>query len=280
MKRRATSGFTLIELLVVIAIIAILAAILFPVFAQARQAARAASSQSNIRQLSLAALMYTQDYDERFPLYARWGDGPLITSGQPFSTWAHDVVPYIKNLQLFVDPMTGATTTTNPALIPLHTQYGLNYTVLSFYAGDFGTRPWVFNGVSQAAVNRPAEIVMLGGRATRDEMNGIWFYGAGTMFTQPGVEPPNCSTIQEWCFDDWAVGGNTSNAFRIPTEEAGRFTAGVSLRKQLNANFALVDGHCKFFPAGQAARGTNWFRGIQVGNVQITDPTVYMWNRL
>src|SRR4030081_1263811 len=66
LKRR---GFPLIELLVVIAIIAILAAILFPVFASAREKARQASCQSNLRQLGLATLMYTQDYDETYPLY-------------------------------------------------------------------------------------------------------------------------------------------------------------------------------------------------------------------
>jgi prepilin-type N-terminal cleavage/methylation domain-containing protein/prepilin-type processing-associated H-X9-DG protein len=67
MRYRCTrSGFTLIELLVVIAIIAILAAILFPVFAQAREKARQISCTSNLKQLTLAILMYVQDYDEVF----------------------------------------------------------------------------------------------------------------------------------------------------------------------------------------------------------------------
>jgi prepilin-type N-terminal cleavage/methylation domain-containing protein/prepilin-type processing-associated H-X9-DG protein len=65
--RKSRKGFTLIELLVVIAIIAILAAILFPVFARARENARRASCQSNMKQIGLAIMQYTQDYDERLP---------------------------------------------------------------------------------------------------------------------------------------------------------------------------------------------------------------------
>src|SRR5437588_9503485 len=67
MGRTRARAFTLIELLVVIAIIAILAAILFPVFAQVREKARGAACLSNLKQVGQAWMMYTQDYDERFP---------------------------------------------------------------------------------------------------------------------------------------------------------------------------------------------------------------------
>lgn len=68
--RAARRGFTLIELLVVIAIISILAAILFPVFARARENARRTACMSNMKQLGLAFLQYTQDFDEQLPLNA------------------------------------------------------------------------------------------------------------------------------------------------------------------------------------------------------------------
>jgi prepilin-type N-terminal cleavage/methylation domain-containing protein len=75
------NGFTLIELLVVIAIIAILAAILFPVFAAAREKARQTACSSNLKQLGLAFVQYTQDYDEQYPVGpaafygSHWGNG-------------------------------------------------------------------------------------------------------------------------------------------------------------------------------------------------------------
>lgn len=67
-KSKQLTAFTLIELLVVIAIIAILAAILFPVFASARDRARETVCLSNMKQIALATLQYTQDYDDTFPV--------------------------------------------------------------------------------------------------------------------------------------------------------------------------------------------------------------------
>jgi len=86
-------AFTLIELLVVIAIIAILAAILFPVFAQAREKARSASCLSNVKQISLATLMYAQDYDETLP-GTEYGDD---TPNSPEYQWADAIASYLKN---------------------------------------------------------------------------------------------------------------------------------------------------------------------------------------
>jgi prepilin-type N-terminal cleavage/methylation domain-containing protein/prepilin-type processing-associated H-X9-DG protein len=62
-----TTGFTLIELLVVISIIAVLAAILFPVFAKAREKARQTTCLNNLRQITVATDLYTQDHNYQLP---------------------------------------------------------------------------------------------------------------------------------------------------------------------------------------------------------------------
>lgn len=54
-------GFTLIELLTVIAIIGILASILIPTVGKVRDNAKAAVCGSNLRQISMAMLMYADD---------------------------------------------------------------------------------------------------------------------------------------------------------------------------------------------------------------------------
>lgn len=101
-------GFTLIELLVVIAVIALLAAILFPVFARARENARRSSCQSNLKQIGLGLLLYSQDYDEI--LIADWYGYEGYNETDPITTpnarykWMDAAYPYVKNEQIFSCP--------------------------------------------------------------------------------------------------------------------------------------------------------------------------------
>jgi len=112
----------------VIAIIAILAAILFPVFARAREKARQTSCLNNIKQLATAAMMYSQDYDEKvLPsyLFGYW--------------WTSMLQPYIKNTNIYICPSKDSS---SPSYGHNHCNLGYNSTV------------------SMASVDKPAETVI------------------------------------------------------------------------------------------------------------------------
>jgi len=66
-----------------------LAAVLFPVFVRAREAAKTATCLSNVKQLSLAVIMYAQDHDDKLP---------------PADTWCDSLRPYVKDARIFVCP--------------------------------------------------------------------------------------------------------------------------------------------------------------------------------
>lgn len=206
---RHSRGFTLIELLVVIAIIAILAAILFPVFARAREKARQSSCQSNLKQLGVAFMMYTQDYDETYPMafYEDW-----MTYWDTKVDWSGNVIgdgiiaPYTKNQQIAQCPSLSSVNSDRP-----FSGYAYNTTYIGGSPAE-GRRP-----AALASVQSPAETVLLCDSALWSKLtNDLW---ANSMLRAPG----------DYMYSDptWGTGPN------------------VHFRHNGTANVAYCDGHVK-----------------------------------
>ncbi|AHF91261.1 N-terminal cleavage protein [Opitutaceae bacterium TAV5] len=90
---RKAHGFTLIELLTVIAIIGILAAIIIPTVGRVRATARSAQCKSNLRQIGVAAAMWSEDRKgDILPIHNSKEDRP-----NPFNAqhWPSLLAPYI-----------------------------------------------------------------------------------------------------------------------------------------------------------------------------------------
>src|SRR4051812_43872889 len=151
-QRSVAKGFTLIELLVVIAIIAILAAILFPVFGRARENARRSTCQSNLKQLGLGFIQYSQDYDEKLPGSANQGPG----GGYGFY-WMQNIYPYIKSSQIY----TCASSTVQATAPNVAVSYAMTYNTSYPSSIDCGGRSGCGAGGSLAAYNSPTKSVFL-----------------------------------------------------------------------------------------------------------------------
>lgn len=95
-------GFTLVELLIVLAIISVLAGLLFPVFVAARAAAQKVKCLSNFKNVSLATILYAQDYnDQLMPINHRPGLAPDPAADL---TWPQLLFPYAHDFRLYDCP--------------------------------------------------------------------------------------------------------------------------------------------------------------------------------
>jgi len=252
MKHR---GFTLIELLVVIAIIAILAAILFPVFAQAKVAAKKAADGSNLKQLSLAEIMYTNDYDDTFALGDTYANGltPTGNYNDYWLTWRELILPYIKNGQGIVTDSThvdaGVYVTGGVFATPIATQWGRSYEAHASInpTGDtYGWNPFtnVPPTTTTTVLRHAAETLMLttqgidttsgGGGDYAGEPSGNGIYDAFWAYSGPnGKGPDGGQPGATWASTDVDAPGNWY------TNITPRF------RYNSTANAAWCDGHVK-----------------------------------
>ena len=85
---RKHRAFTLIELLIVVAIIGVLAGLLLPALHGALESAKRISCLNNLRQMAIAAKVYTDRYDGSYPIayYVEWKPPFIISRAWDFTT--------------------------------------------------------------------------------------------------------------------------------------------------------------------------------------------------
>ena len=222
LNSKKIQAFTLIELLVVIAIIAILAAILFPVFARARENARRASCQSNLKQIGLGVMQYTQDYDEKYP-------GRFI--GTEVNSWRRQIFPYVKSTQLFACP----SNTNNSGFCVDSNQ------------GDMATA-----GLPANSPRFPISYAINGA-------NNVWgwfSYGPSLGGTPLSLDNEGVALASLPDVSRTLMVGESEMPWTETTRDAGGF------RGHLNtANFLFADGHVKALKPSATIQSTNmWTR--------------------
>jgi prepilin-type N-terminal cleavage/methylation domain-containing protein/prepilin-type processing-associated H-X9-DG protein len=201
-KKRA---FTLIELLVVIAIIALLMSILMPALRAGREQGMRAACLSNLRQLTMAWIMYADDNNDKIvggnmkkegeiipPIDKPWVYLPGVSpySNATVEQW-QDVIrkgqlwPYIKDLKLYKCPASKN--------IPVAT---LTYAVVDSMNGSTGLSPTATYVKNRMLLRRPSDRMVFvdEGAATPDswalpyDKEGWWdvppiIHGNGTTFS-------------------------------------------------------------------------------------------------
>ena len=206
-RRVLRTGFTLIELLVVIAIIAILAAILFPVFARARENARRTACLSNLKQIGLGLLQYTQDYDEKYAPYS------VPQAGYTNAGWAVAIQPYLKSWQLMYCPsVSGGGSTSAPGIV--------NYS----YNLHLGYDGALITGRSLSDLQNSA--LTVAALDTAEVYSNFWDTGCDASYDCSGYTP-----------------GLATFMFGVKTSA----TTGTTTRHLEGQNFLFADGHAKWF---------------------------------
>jgi prepilin-type N-terminal cleavage/methylation domain-containing protein/prepilin-type processing-associated H-X9-DG protein len=288
-------AFTLIELLVVIAIIAILAAILFPVFAQAKEAAKKTSQISNNKQTALGVIMYAGDVDDMLVMGWNGSNGGIYrdTDNSNYRTWfpwTAAIQPYVKNLDIIVDPEAPAFSfikAANPkARSEIYSTFGLNYGYLGTFAGSdpSGNGNYLWNPMSSTAVNRAANTVLV------IDSEGVNYADAGhaTVWSQPIgpiAEPPDAYLSDKVFFSSgW---GNQvdqiTQYYQFPGYGGVSFRHGSSgfqpgVMPTGGATTSFVDGHAKFYKPGALAAGTNFNPAASGNNVYQVNKDAYIWD--
>ena len=160
-KRRARA-FTLIELLVVIALLGVLFTMTGPALVKTRDKARELQCLNNVRNLSIAHLLYSSDHNDRLLPHAVFHKPPpnALVPNAHMTFWPDLLVSYAGDKRAFQCPCMKC----NP---DVGIGYGMNLTV----AGAFLIKSEVF-APHEMEIRNPGQTILFGDAAfvTREKM--------------------------------------------------------------------------------------------------------------
>ncbi|MGI4791816.1 MAG: DUF1559 domain-containing protein [Janthinobacterium lividum] len=253
---RSRRGFTLIELLVVIAIIAILAAILFPVFQKVRENARRAACQSNEKQLGLAFIQYSQDYDEKYPIGHHYDDTNTATPYEG-NGWAGMIYSYVKSTGVYTCP-----DDSTPSAISTFGGGPYTETPVSYgYNSNIGGTDTLDIGGALSQMNSSAKTVMLWegthavANVTDPQEAGCNYNNTKAGGGSNSGDGTSNGAVWGYNYDGgglYATGYMGGDVTRLNTNDYGGVMVG---RHTGGTNYLMADGHVKFLRPEQVSSG-------------------------
>jgi prepilin-type N-terminal cleavage/methylation domain-containing protein/prepilin-type processing-associated H-X9-DG protein len=213
---KSRSGFTLVELLLVIAVIAILAALLFSAIAVAKTRARQTACANNFKQMGVAIVMYTGDYnlypgclDAPEPFYYVWMPRLLSLMSNNRKAFSCPAAPassaWDTNANKSLGGVNPATGLFDPFSVRETTQFSVGYNDWGIHYNNGGNvlyRPQLGLGgdvtgvftqglVRDSAIKKPSDMIEIG-----DVPAGPL---TGTPIFNASINPADTSAIHTGC---------------------------------------------------------------------------------
>jgi len=252
-------AFSLVEMLVVVAIISLLVAIIFPVFGTVREKGRQTTCTSNLKQIGMGMLQYSQDYDE-METYSYF----CVQSNGNFEyTWSDAIYPYVRDADVFdcpddlFVPTSGSfeeflpPTASNPTASEYapgsylaNSSFRNNSKASPRVGGNYGPIVTSLNGslpVSVSQINSPSTTALVFDGAQYSPTGATWTYSTYYSYVaydwnQEAYYPPTATQVYpmlEMCNPCAATSAGNGGATAIVARHSGF------------VNVAWCDGHVK-----------------------------------